>query len=45
MRNLVEDRIPNFILVVQFDQMSRQRNLFLAVVAFAKGNHRSIEFE
>ena len=45
MRNFVQDRIPNFIFFVQFDQISRYRNLFLGIVAFAKGNLRSIELE
>ena len=38
MRDFVEDCVSDFILVVQLNQMSRQRNLFLAIVAFAERN-------
>ena len=36
--NFMEDRVSDFVLIIQLNQMPRQRNLFFAIIAFAEGN-------
>src|SRR4051812_26009047 len=44
-RDLVQNRVADFGFVVQFDQVSGERDLALAVVAFAEADLRTVEAE